>query len=579
MISDALEIKNKKIITEDSRSLLFDSGNPFSSTETVTLENEIFGIATVASEIKNDDKPINDFFENQIEYILKSVNKFKDNPDILNNAGLIFLNQGNYNEATRFFSMALEIKPDSYSALSNIAKLNFKKGAFDEAIKIYRKIIDLFPADINVLQNLAHAYFNKKELKDSFHTLLEVIERDENNASAYNNLGVILIVQQEFKRAMTYLRKAIYINNNFANAYNNLGVCYQNLNLHKDAIKYFLIAVTLNRNFPMALKNLAISYQIIGDHEKVNNILNNYIVINGFDSECCQILGYSLIKLEQYEKASRVLKQALKDTSDSKALSRIYNNLGVVYWHLGKYDDSKENLEKSILQSPNPFAFNNLIDSYIGEHKTVNAIKLIEKAKELFTNDADLLVLEGKLFYLKKEYSNACECLQHALKLNPKTISAILLLSYIFAEIYYDYETSIQLVERGLKFDPKNFILLNNLAYGLLMLNRIQEAREILDSIDKTHFSLTATRGLLLIKEGNLKQGELLYNKAASSVSQNKELFKLINQKKFLELAKYFLHTQMKSDAVRYLEKARSFDTKGDVYLKQIEKIVTELFD
>ena len=55
------------------------------------------------------------------------------------------------------------------------------------------------------------------------------------------------------------------------------------------------------------------------------------------------------------------------------------------------------------------------------------------------------------------------------LKGNPKSIDAIAMLSIIATEVLKDYQKAEKLLMDGLKSNPDNLILVNNLAYNYLM--------------------------------------------------------------------------------------------------------------
>jgi superkiller protein 3 len=586
MLTDALRIKDyNEVIMSRTHPVLFDSGNPFIFTQTVLLSDQTFKILSDQENFQElcRERPFIDvFFKNQIEHTLNNLTKFKDNDHTLNNVGLVFLNQGNFEEAAKYFNKAIQLNPKYYPALANLAKLYLKQNKLHDATNIYEKLRDQFPTDSKVLLNLAHVYFKQREIDKAKALLVNVLKLDDKNASAYNNLGVIYIVQLDYNKAISFLRKALKINNRFANAYNNMGICYAMRKNHKKAINFFQAAILVNKNFAAAFKNLGNTYIETEEYGKAYSVINKFLENNNPDSESYDILTFALFKLKKHEQALKLLKQAIIQPAvlqNKEEQSRLYNNIGVLYDHIGNFTEADKNFTQSIsIFDNNPIAIQNVINLNLRKYNTSKASKFIDKGRSQFPNNSDLLGLEGYYYYLVKDYSHACEVLKKALAINPKAASSYLLLNHILTDVYENYSEAVIVAQQGLQVNPKNIKLINNLAYTLLMSDKTKEARAILDNIEEQDdVFLTATRGLLLLKENNIHEGERFYNRAALLAREDTELYKQVKQKKYIELAKYYLNANNQNKAVSLLTKALSIHPKNDIYRSHLERLAKNL--
>ena len=94
--------------------------------------------------------------------------------------------------------------------------------------------------------------------------------------------------------------------------------------------------------------------------------------------------------------------------------------------------------------------------------------------------------------------------------------------SYVAAIALEDHETSRKFTKWGLKANPSDFILLNNMAFACINLNEIKEATGILSRIHRLRLSdrdrvvLQATQGLLAFRTGAIVVGRQLYTGARS---------------------------------------------------------------
>ena len=80
-----------------------------------------------------------------------------------------------------------------------------------------------------------------------------------------------------------------------------------------------------------------------------------------------------------------------------------------------------------------------------------------------------------------------------------------------------DFKQSVRFADSGLRANPHNETLLNNAAFALLQLDRVDAAKQYLDRINRsalTGQSLVvnlATRGLLEYRQGRITEGRVLY--------------------------------------------------------------------
>ena len=101
--------------------------------------------------------------------------------------------------------------------------------------------------------------------------------------------------------------------------------------------------------------------------------------------------------------------------------------------------------------------------------------------------------------------------------------------SYVSATALEDYARSEQFAKQGLRANPENSTLLNNLAFARINLGDINGAKEVLSKVkrlslsDQEWVSLQATRGLLAFRTGNVGAGRKLYSEARSKAQKMKD--------------------------------------------------------
>jgi Tfp pilus assembly protein PilF len=176
----------------------------------------------------------------------------------------------------------------------------------------------------------------------------------------------------------------------------------------------------------------------------------------------------------------------------------------------------------------------------------------------------------GLYKYFNHELTEALDQMNKTLEINKKYAPAYSLLGYIYSEYYYNYQEAIKISKKGVENIPHNIGLINNLAYNYLMNNDIDNAKVILEKVKNIvdHVYLIATRGLLKIKEGDLEEGRRLYNEAAN-MARSEYAKNQVMQKKYLEIAKYYLNINNNLLAQKNILKVLSIKNGNGVYMEQ----------
>ena len=225
-----------------------------------------------------------------------------------------------------------------------------------------------------------------------------------------------------------------------------------------------------------------------------------------------------------------------------------------------------------------PEFIHNAINLYFLRDKTEEAKELIDQGLVSFPDDPLMLESLGRYYFEKGDYEKSQETLKNVVPAKPDMIDVYTILSVIEMEINRDTQKALEILMKAVSVDSDNITVINNLAYNYLLINDITRAREVLDKVSSEDDKfLYATRGLLLLMEGNLEEGNRLYNFAIKSALKEGYIKTLIEQKKYLEIGKYYLKRENVKEAQRLLKKAVSMKSKHSYFKDQAEKLLQEL--
>lgn len=562
-----------------------ESGNPFLipqifeflSSESKSMD---FDTPMTIDKFKSDELIAN-FLDRQIELSSQKIKRLPQNVQTLNNLGLSYFNKGDYDYASYWFNEALKLDKKSISSLSNLAKIHVIKGNTKEALSIYKTLENINPNDLSTLNNIGFVFIIEKDLVKAKEYFNRVIKLNKNDAHAFNNIGLILLIEKKIDEAINYFRQAISVKDNLASAYNNIGLCYALRKDYKKATRFFLSSLSYNKFDIGSLINLSQTYQLTGKHNEAIRILTEFIDSGHDDIRIREFLAWSYFSLKDYQRALKVLINLLNNKQlKEQDHANTFNNIAVIYQHLKNYDKAETyfNLCLNLESSRKSLYFQNLIKFYLDIDKNEKAKKLIDQGMAEYHNDPDIIECLGRYYYEIEDYEKSITELNYAISKKPDLTEAYALLSVIEMEYNSDTNKAHDILIKALSFNQDNVGLLNNLAYNYLLKGNIAEARNILDKVNAPdNLYITATRGLLLLKEGNIEEGSRLYNIAEAIASPNKGLQYLVRQKKYLELARYYYKENKIREAKEYLKKAISLKAKHRHFRDQAIQLLNEV--
>lgn len=240
------EEKYKKAITEYEAALQF---NP-------ELKSAFYylGSSYIMVYKPGDDSETNkEYGAKAIEYLLKALELYPDNKDILQALGDINDKLHNFEEAEKYYLKVQKFTPDDPASYYNLAGFYNNNGKWEKAVEMFEERIKLDPSNPEGYLYLADFYQNKRKWDDAIrnHELriakigesdLEEKEKNDVLAEAYYRLGVVCwnksyqtppdvmgsverlqVVEQGFNA----LNKATELSPNFPDPWAYMGLLYK----------------------------------------------------------------------------------------------------------------------------------------------------------------------------------------------------------------------------------------------------------------------------------------------------------------------------------------------------------------
>ncbi|HEY5772268.1 MAG TPA: tetratricopeptide repeat protein, partial [Chitinophagaceae bacterium] len=283
----------------------------------------------------------------------------------LNNIAIVYRAQGKHADALKNYSTSLKIreeiddKPGIASSLHNIGNIYRDQGNYPEALKN-------FFASLKIKQMLG----NKSDMISSYYVIAFAYDYMGNYPESLKNLLAALA-----------LCKEIGNKNEIAVAYGNIGNMYNNQGNYAEALKNYLIAMG------MFLEN--------GNKRRLGITYNNIGTVYGAQG---RVETDSAKKKEYFNEALKYYMLDLKlsqEIGDKVGIGFDYNNIGVTFINLKKYDEALENLFTGLKIRKEIGEKRSIINSYMNLGNVYYEMKIYSEARQFLNEGLSISVGAG----------------------------------------------------------------------------------------------------------------------------------------------------------------------------------------
>ncbi len=173
-----------------------------------------------------------------------------------------------WERAEKALRQALEISPDNTLSLRLLGMVFIQQGRFDQAIAILKRTLETDPFRAETHANLGAAYMHKAQFdlaEDALHTALRI---DPDFPAALLNIGLLYVATEQYAWAADHLARAVATQPSNPSARNNLGVALIRLGEAAKARPHFEAVVKEHPDVTLAYFNLAVTYALEGETSK-----------------------------------------------------------------------------------------------------------------------------------------------------------------------------------------------------------------------------------------------------------------------------------------------------------------------
>jgi serine/threonine protein kinase/Flp pilus assembly protein TadD len=162
-------------------------------------------------------------YEDAVRFLTVAVALRPDSPRVRLHFGVALWRKGQIDDAIATFRKVIARSPALAEAHGMLGAALAAAGRLDEAIAAYRQAVALKPDFAEAYANLGHALWGKHRLDDAVAAYRQAVEQKPASASAHADLGAALAATGQFDEAMACILRALELEPDCARAYHVLG--------------------------------------------------------------------------------------------------------------------------------------------------------------------------------------------------------------------------------------------------------------------------------------------------------------------------------------------------------------------
>ncbi len=409
----------------------------------------------------------------------------------------------------------------NYKELSDKAYNFHKNNDFKNAELLYLKLLEIKPDDVNILNLTGMLYLSKNQISNAITYLTNAFVLKK-TAYIASNLAKAYYMNNEYSKSIKMYKQALQFGEN-DDIYYSLALAYKKAGKTDNVIECYKKAINLNSSNYNALYNLTIAYKDANDTDNAILCAKKCLAIKADDEDIYAMMSGFYEESGDLLQAVDSLKRAI--LFNNKNYLYFYN-LGVLLSRLKMRNESILAFERAIeLNSGNIESYVNLASIYKGTDNN-KALELLQKAYKLDNLNENVLLSLAQTYRDLFDNDSSIKTINQILSINQNCAEAYSLLAMNYMD-ESKYKDALDLYNKALELDNENFNYLHGKAVALKYLEKIQEAKEILEYIakyDECSVQSKVTLGMMYLTEKDFEKGMNLYTKR-SLESKFKDVF------------------------------------------------------
>jgi serine/threonine protein kinase/Flp pilus assembly protein TadD len=209
-----------------------------------------------------------------------------------------------YDDALRFYTAVLAVRPRLASVHEAVAKIFEAKGGLNQALAEYSMAIELEPRNTLLWHSRGSVHYYLREYPHALADFTKALELDLKNTAAWRWRGWVYMQLQQHDKAIADFSKAIALDPKDAAAWNNRGYAYKQLHRYDKAIADLSKAIALDPKSSTVWQNRGSAYYDLHQYDKAIADFSKAIELDPNNGAALNDRGLTYAELKKWEEAS-----------------------------------------------------------------------------------------------------------------------------------------------------------------------------------------------------------------------------------------------------------------------------------
>ena len=265
------------------------------------------------------------------------------------NLGCVLENAGQVDESLSSYEKAIELQPKLAPAHFNRGVALDKKGRIDEAVACFKKAVELDPKYARAHLSLGLVLDKKGRIDEAVACYKQAVELDPKFAAAHNSLGIALGGKGQIDQAVACFKKAVELDPKNATAHNSLGAALDEKGQIDEAVACFNKAVELDPKHATVHFNLGLVQSKKGRIDEAVACFKKVVELDPKFVPAHLSLGIAQLRKGRIDEAVACYMQAVElDPKNATA----HNSLGAALDEKGQIDEAVACFKKAVELAP-----------------------------------------------------------------------------------------------------------------------------------------------------------------------------------------------------------------------------------
>jgi len=404
------------------------------------------------------------------EYVQRAITAKENSPELYTLLGVVELFGGNRDLAIVAFRQAINISNNYIPAMFYLARLELENGNLSNAEEHFSNILSSHQNNLSAMFGMAQISEMRGDIPHAIEWLKKAIKTNPKEAKPYLILGYYYLKTKQINEALKLVSDLEKLDSDPAILL-YVARTYLSSGQYQKGISTLRKIDIDNKNDSVIYSELARAYLISGDIDLARLEINKAIGLKPNNIKLQIIKAKMEISSGNIDSALKIAKK-IELLHPKSALS--YELYGDIYRTSKSYNKAVANYQKAIVKNPNPILYVKKANIFSQKKNTNQAVKILKKAEELFPGNKTILFALANLYQSNNKSVAAIKYYENILKEQPD--NAVVLNNVAYAYLDVNKEKSLQYAQQAHKISPNSIAVIDTLAWTLVKNGRNEDA-------------------------------------------------------------------------------------------------------